>query len=286
MENWSITMKKILALFIGKLFSIIGYQKIKKLILLLAKYAGIDLLLLAYNDMGIFKYQNEYVSGENFLIKSFLKQKLQKNNPIIFDVGANIGKYSKNLISNFPEAYIYAFEPNPNTFEILNFNFSNTNTKNYLKLHNLGLSSKLSSRKLYTYRKDRASEHASIHKDVLLELHGDRDIVAIDFKTTTLDIFCEQNNIDFIDFLKIDTEGHEFEVLQGSKRMLSEKKISIIQFEFNEMNIVTNVFLKDFYKLLKGYQIYRLDSDRLIPLPKYSSRNEIFQFQNFVAIQT
>jgi hypothetical protein len=66
--------------------------------------------------------------------------------------------------------------------------------------------------------------------------------------------------------------------------MISLDRIDFIQFEFNEMNIISRVFLKDFYQILSNYNLYRLDSNRLIPLFNYDSTNEIFKFQNFLAI--
>ncbi len=74
------------------------------------------------------------------------------------------------------------------------------------------------------------------------------------------------------------------EVLSGAKALLAEGRIHFIQFEFNEMNIISRVFLKDFYDLLQGFSLYRLDSNRLIPLAGYSSTNEIFKFQNLLAV--
>ena len=53
-----------------------------------------------------------------------------------------------------------------------------------------------------------------------------------------------------------------------------------------EMNTVSKVFLRDFYETLAGYRFYRLDSRRLIPLGGYQPRNEIFQFQNVLAVHS
>ena len=46
-----------------------------------------------------------------------------------------------------------------------------------------------------------------------------------------LDNFIREKKIEFIDILKIDVEGFEFEVLQGAKNTIKEKKINVIQFE-------------------------------------------------------
>lgn len=262
------------------LIRFIGVKNIERIILILARLARIDLLTLSYYNLGILKYWDSKVSGEDFVIDNVLNKYLQKEKLILFDVGANVGNYSRKLRLKFPNAQIYAFEPNPNTFEILISNLTSIS----VSCQNLGLSSKPSKQKIYTYADQLSSEHASIYREVLKDLHKASDIVELEFFNSTLDEFCKNNNIDHIDFIKIDTEGHELDVLTGGLKMISENRVSLIQFEFNEMNIISRIFLKDFYDILSEYSIYRLDSNKLIPLLEYSSTNEIFKFQNLLAV--
>ncbi len=268
---------KIARFFISKL---IGIENIENMILFVCRLSGINFLMLAYQNMGILKYKNNFVSGEHFVISNILEKNLKKENPIFFDVGANIGEYSKELRQQFTKATIYAFEPNINTYKLLSANLLAFN----IKCFNIGLSSKAAKEKIYTYATEQTSGHASIYQDVLTTLHGAKDILEIEFMMDTIDSYCNTNKIDSIDFLKIDTEGHELEVLKGASEMIKHNKINIIQFEFNEMNIISRVFLKDFYQLLSSYDIYRLDSNKLIPLGEYNSINEIFKFQNLLAV--
>ncbi|MCM0594201.1 MAG: FkbM family methyltransferase [Gloeotrichia echinulata IR180] len=263
------------------LFRFIGSKNLEYLLIKFAQLAYIDILVLAYNQRGILKYWNEEVSGEHFVINSIIKKYFQKQEATVFDIGANSGKYAASLKSAFTNARIYAFEPNPHTFELLCNNLKDLN----IKCYKLGLSSQISKQKIYTYANEDTSEHASLYKDVLLDLHRANDVIEMEFETTTLDEFCKMNQIQHINFIKIDTEGHELEVLIGASKMILYNQIDIIQFEFNEMNIISRVFLKDFYEILNNYNLYRLDSNRLIPLFSYESKNEIFQFQNFLAIR-
>ena len=255
-------------------------EMVEKAIPEIATAAGVDLLLSAYHNMGILKWENDYLSGEHYFLTKCLVQHIKSPNPIFFDVGANVGEYSKNLRRGFPGASIYAFEPNVNTYAIMRDALAPLGVNCF----ELGVSSQITSSVMYTYKHELASQHASIYKDVLTDLHAVDQVEELEFKTTTIDAFCEANDIEFIDLLKIDTEGHEWEVLAGARRMLAGQRIKFIQFEFNEMNIISRVFLKDFYQLLEGYGIYRLDSGRLIPLLKYCSTNEIFKFQNLLAV--
>jgi len=264
-----------------RLLKLIGKQKLEKTVVIISRLLGVDLLLTVYHQKGILKYQNNDVSGESYVINSILRKCFLDDNIVVFDVGANIGNYAKEIKQTFQKSKIYAFEPNFNTFTVLEKELSGTDIKSFC----VGLSSSTSREKGYTYAASAQSEHASLYRKVLSDLHKADDILEIVFETTSLDCFCKKHNIEEIDFLKIDTEGHELEVLLGGKEVLAQGNVKIIQFEFNEMNVVSRVFLKDFYKILEDYYLYRIDSNKLIPLFEYNPENEIFKFQNFLAIK-
>ena len=86
--------------------------------------------------------------------------------------------------------------------------------------------------------------------------------------------------------MKIDTEGHELQVLFGAIVAIQIRKIEVIQIEFNEMNVISKTFFKNIYDLLNGYHFFRLLPDGLVRLPIYRPiEYEIFAFQNIAAIQ-
>jgi FkbM family methyltransferase len=259
---------------------LVGPKGTKSIISTLAKFAGLDLLVLSYNEVGILKPENEEVSGEHFLINKILKNNLMNiAKPIIFDVGANVGKYSMMLVNDFPHAQIYSFEPNKNAFTQLVAKVGSS-----VNCVNAGMGDEEKAKKLFTYANSLASSHASIYEDIFRTLYK-ADVTELDFQMTTLDLFCEREDVTGIDFLKIDTEGNELNVLKGGQKMLAAKKIKIIQFEFGECDVFSRVFLRDFYLMLSDYNIYRLDSHRLIPLFEYDSTKEIFRYQNFIAVR-
>ncbi|MDR7372334.1 FkbM family methyltransferase [Flavobacterium aquidurense] len=241
-----------------------------------------DPLLFAYNTNGILNYENEIVSGENFLILKVLPKFITTNKKaVFFDVGANIGEYSVNIASIYPNSLIYSFEPNSNTYNVLK---QNVYCLEKITPINIGLSDTKKESEIFTYLSDLNSQHASLYEGVFNDLHNDKSITSIKIELDSLDNFCYNNKIGYIDFLKIDTEGHELDVLKGSMQMIKNGGIKIIQFEFNEMNVISRVFLKDFYEILIDYKIYRLSEKGLIPLFQYDSKNEIFKFQNLLAI--
>ncbi|WP_295388955.1 FkbM family methyltransferase [uncultured Thiodictyon sp.] len=256
-------------------------RNIENFISHVANAAKLDLLMLAYKSNGILKYENATVSGELFVIADIIKAGLP--NPaeaVFFDVGANVGDYSNVLAKEYPGAAIYAFEPNPNTFSHLV-----KNARGVARCFNIGMGDKQGNGIIATCSNGLFSAHASMYREVFAEFHGHTDIVTNSFKQETIDEFCESENIGRIDFLKIDTEGNELNVLKGAENSLAQGKIDMIQFEFGECNVFSRVFLRDFYAILHNYNIYRIDSMRLIPLFDYNIGNEIFRFQNFLAVK-
>jgi FkbM family methyltransferase len=273
-------MNFLLKCLLYTIMKLAGPQRAKKLIPAMARGAGLYLLDVAYNNIGILKYENSMVSGEHYLVTKVLAKNLGKiERPIMFDVGANVGTYSLLLSKVFPQAKIYAFEPNENTFKQLVVNVDSS-----VKCVNAGMGSEEKNAKIFTFADDLTSTNASIYGEMFRSYKKD-DLVEIEIQLTTLDLFCEHEGIKEIDFLKIDTEGNEHNVLRGANKMLTEGKVKIIQFEFGEYNVFSRVFLRDFYEILTDYNIYRLDSERLIPLFEYNLLNEIFRFQNLLAIR-
>lgn len=273
-------MKKIAFKTLSTIFEALGRERSAKAIKAIAAASGINLLVLAYNEMGILKCENEDRTGERYFIYDFLKKIFGGNaRPVLFDVGANIGKYSLMLRDAFPGAKVYAFEPNINAFRILQEKLSGK-----VECLNLGMGADQKAGKLFTYSGTLSSSHASAYKDMFTLFHKTEDLTTVEFQMTTVDGFCKEKGIDTIDLLKIDTEGCELQVLKGAHERLSGGRIKVIQFEFGECNVFSRVFLRDFYEVLAGFRMFRLDSQKLIPLPAYEPVNEIFRFQNMVAI--
>ncbi len=250
------------------------------LILRTASASGIDLLFLAYNKMGILNFKDLKRSGEEFLLNEILPKSMGSDKPVLFDVGAHVGEYSTLLREAFPSAKIFSFEPSEAPFQAL----KKISSAKKLDIHQVALSSESGDAEIYYDKSDPGNQLASLHRGVISDLHRAPSTSAAKVRTTSIDDFCAQKNIGYIDFLKIDTEGHELEVLRGAHGMIENKKIGMIQFEFNEMNVISRVFLKDFYDVLSNFDLYRLNEGGLIDIRTYDGRNEIFKFQNIVAM--
>ncbi|MEI0549071.1 FkbM family methyltransferase [Brachyspira intermedia] len=218
-------------------------------------------------------------SGEIDVIK-YLISKLHSNKVplVIFDVGANVGNYTKELVNNFGNnCIIHSFEPVKKTFEKL----SENNFGNNVILHNFAFSSTEGVSKIYI--NSEISELASLSKRRLDHFNIYMDIEE-NIKLKTIDNFCSENDINNIFFLKMDVEGYELEVLKGAENMLNNNSIEHLQFEFGGCNIDTRTFFQDFWYLLKDkYNIYRIVKDGLYNISNYEETLEIFITTNYFA---
>jgi hypothetical protein len=98
------------------------------------------------------------------------------------------------------------------------------------------------------------------------------------------DSYCARNKIGAIDFLKIDTEGHEGSVLAGFRDMIGRSKIRVIQFEYGMANIYSGYLLKDIYRLLNDqYEIGKIYPN-FVDFKKYHPKDEDFLGPNYIAV--
>lgn len=242
-----------------------------------------DPVLALYNSVGILNYANVEVSGERHLVRNVLPPLVPSEVPVVVDVGANVGDFAELVLDALPKSRLYALEPNPHAFDRLAARLGSKGPDVHVRC--VGASDVEREASIFSYESDLTTAHASLDPRVLTELHGAARISEIPCRLVRLDDFCETEAIDHVDLLKIDAEGHEYRALRGAERMLRERRVRCVLFEFNEMNVLERVFLRDFYELLTGFRFFRLNTRSLIPLGPYSPRNEIFQFQNILAVR-
>ena len=210
------------------------------------------------------------------MVSSYYKKKGGES--IVFDVGANIGDYSKKVLDVFSKVELYSFEPSKKTYKLLEKNIGSTP---HTSLFNFGFSDKHERVQLFFNSHDHSTS-SMYHAGPILE--NDRfELEEIEVKR--LDDFCSMNGIPKIHFLKIDVEGNEVKVLEGAKHMLENNSIDFIQFEFGPKNVDSRTFLKDFYVLLEpNYKIYRILRNGLRALMPYHQDYEAFFHGNYLAV--
>lgn len=140
--------------------------------------------------------------------------------PVVFDVGANIGTFATWISRAFPKGKIYAFEPQREVFQILCGNAAINNLYN-IYAYNLALGNINSSIEIETpdYFKKNDFGTFSLVEKVIKEV-SNKELITI----TQLDEFVNQYRIDRLDLLKIDVEGMDLDVLLGAKSTIKKLK--------------------------------------------------------------
>ncbi len=201
-------------------------------------------------------------TGEEWFIKEILAPSSPK---LIFDVGANVGNYSK-LLLKYTDAKIYAFEPNPSSFSMLS-KLSERVTKVPKAVSNCIGSAEL-------YFKFECDGKASLDRNI-------RKGNQVSVELTTLEQYAKENGIESVDYIKIDTEGFERETLEG----LGALRPKYIQFEFNINHLQRDHTLKSITELLPEYKFYRLLPKGWVKIDTDHYLDNIFIFSNVVAVK-
>jgi FkbM family methyltransferase len=247
---------------------------------------NLHLYKLALRGLGVLNSEGPKATGEAWLCRT-LNQEMQVLT--IVDVGANLDIFG---ISEFSKADIYACEPHPKTFSKMRQEFAAKTKRGHLHLINMALSDRSGTANLWDFADDATLKHtqptstlSSLQRGVIEDIHKQK-AQGYKVKVTTLDELASNLDIQHIDILKIDTEGNELKVLEGGKNILKQKKVEVILFEFNEMNVISRTFFYDFVKLLPDYRFFRLLPSGLIPITEYRPlTHEIFGFQNVLCVR-
>lgn len=152
---------------------------------------------------------------------SFLVNEIKQGYKVI-DIGANVGIISL-LLSKLvgPQGRVIAFEPGPISFKILELNVLINGCKNIQPV-NMAVSSKSGKENLFISQGGESDNQVSEHA---LDWGFERR-ASIVIETVSLDEYLKNNNINNteIDYIKMDTQGGEYKVLQGMKNILSQNK--------------------------------------------------------------
>lgn len=211
----------------------------------------------------------------------FLKKLLSTNERlVIFDVGANTGYYSEKILSINQNVEIYCFEPVKNTFIKLSGRLGSYSN---VKLYNFGLGERTKEDEIFIYDKEAGSN--SLYFDERY-LSNNRTAEKENILIRKLDDVINELTIDKIDFLKIDVEANESNVLNGTIQSLKKGIIRTLQFEYSDYWKKSSSKLEDVFNLLvkNNYQLFRLTPWGKLSLRKFSSKLENYKHANYLAI--
>jgi len=215
-----------------------------------------------------------------------LVRRLVKEGMEVFDVGAHVGKYT-TLFSLLvgSKGRIHSFEPTKISFEKLTLVVKEFACQNVVLL-NKAVYSKNCKVILHEF-----PEEYSAWNSLGLPQMGDprnpKQLVpikrSVEVEAITLDSFCQQSNIDKIDYFKLDVEGSELQVLVGASNLFENKSVSYLQFEISRKMLQgLNTKAKFIFDFLgsKGYECHCIGVNGSIGA-KISNSNSFYE--NYIA---
>jgi FkbM family methyltransferase len=200
------------------------------------------------------------------------------NDPLVLDIGANIGLYSQAILEANPNSRVFAFEPSEVARIQLENRFANNSNVTIVPL---ALSTDTTTQQLWsdTLGSGLASltRRRTQHFGFSFE---ESEVVEV----TTLDSWRRNCGIS-PNLIKIDVEGHELDVIFGGKETIS--LANVVQFEFGGCNIDTRTFFQDFWYWFResGFTIYRITQNKPVLIERYSEEDEYFRTTNYLAVR-
>ena len=266
-NNFLIKIWKIFSRLYVFIFGRKSLQFINDTILSLSLYAK------GYKNYGSFKATGE----ENFI--DMISGEIR----VCLDIGANIGNYSKLLI-NKTNAKIYAYEPLEKSFDELKKIKEKHKDRFFIEKLALGNEDGIKKISSANDKSEKASFEKNLDKLSFIDKDNLREFDVSIKKLDSLDFFDIHNKVDF---LKIDVEGYEYEVLLGGKKFIDFNSPKFIQIEINWHQLFKKINLYEFSKLLKDYDIFKIlpYGKNLVFIDPSRPENNIFHLSNFVFIR-
>jgi FkbM family methyltransferase len=194
-------------------------------------------------------------------------KKIIKEDDVCFDIGANIGIYSVFFSQTAKNGRVFSFEPSKNTYKIL---LGNIGTLSNILPVNMATSDKNG---ISTFYNTTDNAYSGIKKTGKKPVVGKEDVLTI-----KIDDFIKQQNINKIDFVKIDVEGFEDETILGAIETLAKyKPILMVEIcEGKNDNPDPQKTINRFLEL--GYFVYVVSGWKIIPFTKLNKDNYNYVF--------
>jgi FkbM family methyltransferase len=175
----------------------------------------------------IYRFDSEV--KEQLLVRSLVKPGMT-----VFDVGANVGKYTK-LFSQLvgPRGRVFAFEPDPESASKVR-ELAKRDELTNVTVVEAAVCDESGKLTLNQFPREYCTWN-SLGRPQMEDPRKPTTLVPIvstvEVAAVTIDDFCAAQGIEKIDYLKLDVEGAEFRALCGAKQTLSSRKIDQLQFE-------------------------------------------------------
>jgi FkbM family methyltransferase len=198
---------------------------------------------------------------------------------VVVDVGCRWG-FAERFLSGECQKSFKIFGFDPDEFECSRLQASYNHMPNgYVTCVPVALGGNPAIRNLYLTKEPACS---SLHPPIqfLAEKYPALDCIrlqnVVSTRVTTLDLWAQENYLQTIDYIKIDTQGSELEILKGGESIIKTTRCIDIEVEFNPIYEGQTLFGEtDTYLRSKGFVLWRLSN-----LVHYSLGGELLSVPN------
>jgi FkbM family methyltransferase len=201
----------------------------------------------------------------------------------IFDVGCAFGNWTARARSVIERGEYYLFEPRDKEFMETKKRFKKDADAT---VFNLALGDKSGKREFkHIVNDSELGNMSSFYHRPEVEKELNLKVALSEVDVVSVDDICARKLIGGIDYLKIDTEGAELDIVKGSSGLLAEKRVRYLQFEYGGTYRDAGITLRDLYNLLSyyDYSIFRISERGLIHIPTWRDELENYRYANYLA---
>ncbi len=224
------------------------------------------------------RYEGEEIDNGTVNGEHWLASKVLPRCKTVFDCGANIGSWTQSALQINSNLTIHCFEPVEKNFrELCSRNPNGNAVKNQL-----GVGAEPGEIEIHLFESGACN---SIYNRSLAAPSGGQ--VTERIRLTTVDLYCAENAIAHIDFLKLDVEGHEIAAMKGMRESLAAQRIEMMQFEYGGTYLDAGTRLKDVFDWMApfSYDFYKLRGSGLRKIPVYEVTMDNFRYQNWLLVR-